>query len=95
MPFKKGQVSNPTGRKKGSKNKISTDIKQYILDVDAQLRKNRKGLMARAKLDPDWFYSVIWSKIVPKTLEGKIDLDLTEPMRAECLRLLREHLKNK
>ena len=95
MPAKKGTrpPAAGMGRKKGAKNKIPAEIKKYVLDIDAKLTKENKGLLARAQLDPDWFYTVIYSRIIPKSIEGKFEHDLTEPMRAEALRLLREHWK--
>jgi hypothetical protein len=32
MPFKKGQITNPTGRPKGSGNKISAAQREYVRD---------------------------------------------------------------
>lgn len=75
MPYKKGQSGNPKGKPKGTRNKISSEIRDYILQIDKNLRKKGKGLQTCAVKDPHWFYEKIYVKIIPKPVDvsGEID----------------------
>jgi hypothetical protein len=42
MPLSKGRTNNPKGRKKGSQNHFSSDMKTYLMDV---LESNRERII--------------------------------------------------
>lgn len=67
--IKLGEVKNPKGRGKGTKNKVTRDIKQLILDTMAKLEKQKKSLYAVAKDKPDWFYENFLKPLIPKDLK--------------------------
>jgi hypothetical protein len=75
MAFKKGQSGNPAGRKKGTPNKITKDIKSCYMEVFDRMG-GAEGLLKWAKQNPDVFYSQI-SKLLPKGIEMKSDQGLT------------------
>jgi hypothetical protein len=55
MPFKKGEIGNPQGRKPGSKNKINQKIReqfrQLIEDNFDQIKKDLDELKPRERLE--------------------------------------------
>jgi hypothetical protein len=63
------------GRPKGSKNKITKDLKKVYLGAFDALG-GLQGLIAWGKKSPDLFYSQI-SKLLPKGIEIKSDQELT------------------
>ena len=64
-----------SGRPKGTKNKITRDLKKaYLGAFDAM--GGMEGLIAWGKKSPDLFYSQI-SKLLPKGIEIKSDQELT------------------
>ena len=73
MPFVKGQSGNPGGRKKGSKNKLTNNVVNEILEVHEHLKKKKKGLQDCAEQDPKWFLSPFLKGLIPKNIEIGID----------------------
>ena len=73
--YKKGQSGNPAGRKKGTKNKVTKDIKSCYMEVFDRMG-GAEGLLKWAEENPDVFYGQI-SKMLPKDLEIKSEHDLT------------------
>jgi len=73
--YKKGQSGNPAGRKPGTPNKITKDIKSCYMEVFDRMG-GAEGLLKWAKENPDVFYGQI-SKLLPKGIEMKSDQELT------------------
>jgi hypothetical protein len=69
MTFQKGQSGNPTGRKKGSTNKVTRDIRQAFLDAfDALQQEPGVNLVDWAKDQPTEFYRLS-GKLIPAKVE--------------------------
>lgn len=66
MKKKFGGRQPGAGRPKGSKDKLSRDIKKRVLDVWDKLEKGGKSLHVEAKNDPKWFYSNFVKPMLPK-----------------------------
>ena len=73
--YKKGQSGNPSGRPKGTKNRVTKDIKSAYLEVFQRLG-GIDGLKKWAEGNRDIFYGQI-SKMLPKDLQIKSEHDLT------------------
>lgn len=73
--FQKGEIHNPNGRPKGSKNKF-TAIKEDYVDVFHELQKDRKAnLKAFALKNPEKFYDMI-VRMMPRDLSVSGGLEL-------------------
>lgn len=70
MP-RKSMPAGP-GRPKGSKNKVSRDIRKYIVDVAAQLEAEGRGLKEWAESNPDLFWSKVFKAVVPKEVSAEV-----------------------
>jgi len=69
MPIKKGQVLNPKGRTPGTKNKVTKEIKQLILNTIDELQKDPHANIATwAKEHPTDFWTKVATKIIPKDI---------------------------
>lgn len=68
MPFKKGQVSNPKGRKKGVPNKKNKILRDMILGA-LDKAGGEKYLEERAKDNPTAFLTLI-GKVLPTQITG-------------------------
>jgi hypothetical protein len=79
MPFKKGQIPNPTGRPRGAKNKVPRDLVERVLQISADLDEQGKGLQHCAEKDPKWFFENFLKRIIPKN----ISVAGTEPTSIE------------
>lgn len=98
-----GKVGNPNaaedgkkgGRPKGSKDKISRDVKTRIMDVWNQLEKEGKGLLDEAQTKPDWFYVNFVKGMIPKDmivagdqdnpLRTKVTVEFVEPKNTDSV----------
>lgn len=56
------------GRPKGSKDKITKNLKQMVLDAAEQLEKDGKGLQVEADKDPKWFFANFLKPMLPKDI---------------------------
>lgn len=79
MAQQKGKTGNPYGRPKGSPNKVTTDLREWINDI---LHKNRKQILKDLK-DADvktrlFFYEKLLQYVLPKqqAITGDIKADL-------------------
>jgi hypothetical protein len=72
----KGGKREGAGRKKGSKDKISRDLKQLVLDTAAKLEKEDKSLYDCAKDDPNWFYANFVKPMLPKEVNADLSGDI-------------------
>ena len=69
MTFQKGQSGNPSGRKKGSANKVTRDIRQAFLDAfDALQQEPGVNLVDWVKDQPTEFYRLS-GKLIPAKVE--------------------------
>ena len=64
------------GRPKGCKNKVSKNIVDQIIAINAKLDKEGKGLKDCAEQDPKWYHSIFTRAIVPKDVNVQVDGDL-------------------
>ena len=65
------------GRPAGSKDKITKDLKQLVLDTAEALTKDDKSLLDEAKKDPKWFYGNFVKPMLPKEVKAELSGDLT------------------
>jgi hypothetical protein len=79
MPFKKGEISNPTGRPRGAKNKVPRDLVERVLQISADLDEQGKGLQHCAEKDPKWFFENFLKRIIPRN----VSVAGTEPVTIE------------
>jgi hypothetical protein len=67
MQFTKGQSGNPTGRRKGSQNKVSAEQREFLSDF---LLKNKAKFKKRLNALPDkdyvHAYTMLMHYVVPK-----------------------------
>lgn len=81
MAFKKGQSGNPSGRKPGSENKLTTAAKSAI-ETAAEGLGGATRLMEWAKSDPlneRAFWTQIYTKLLPLQVTGNDGKDLIPP----------------
>jgi len=98
MGLKKGQTNNVSGRPKGTPNKITTDLRQWINEL---LNDNRQTFEADLKkLEPHQRVAVfekILSYALPKlqSVEAKIDLNnLTDEQLNTIINDLKNSISN-
>lgn len=65
------------GRKKGTPNKFSRDLKEGVLAVWEKLEANGQGLEVEARKDPLWFYTNMLKPMLPKDVKVEGDQNLT------------------
>jgi hypothetical protein len=79
MPFKKGEISNPTGRPRGAKNKVPRDLVERVLQISDDLDKQGRGLRKCAEENPFWFFQNFVRPLIPKN----VSVAGTEPVTIE------------
>jgi hypothetical protein len=65
------------GRPPGCKNKITTNLKELVLDTVKQLEKENKSLAEEGRKDPKWFYANFVKPMLPKDVDLTVGGDLT------------------
>jgi hypothetical protein len=98
MAFTKGQSGNPTGRKKGTPNKATKDIKEIISSIvtrhlsEAKIAKDLKELSPKQRLD----YLVRLAEFIipkPKSIEPENPIPLTmQEKYSRVTDYIRQHL---
>ena len=68
MPFKKGEIPNPTGRPKGSKNKLPRNLVDRVLEISVNLEEQGMGLQECAEENPRWFFENFMKPMIPKNI---------------------------
>ena len=68
--FVKGVSGNPAGKKKGTPNKNTAEIKAILLGAF-----NRADFLAWTKANPDLYYTRIIAKLMPQSIEVTGDED--------------------
>jgi hypothetical protein len=79
MAFKKGEISNPSGRPRGAKNKVPKDLVERVLRISADLDEQGKGLQHCAESDPFWFFQNFVRPLIPKN----VSVAAAEPVTIE------------
>ena len=79
MAFKKGQISNPTGRPRGAKNKVPRDLVERVLQISDDLDKQGRGLRKCAEENPFWFFQNFVKPLIPKN----VSVAAAEPVTIE------------
>ena len=63
------------GRPKGSKDKLSRNIRERVIQVWDKLEKTPgKSLLVLAKKDPVWFFNTFGKALIPKEITGDISV---------------------
>jgi len=76
MPFKKGSSGNPGGRKPGSSNKATTDLKSKVAALmEDQFDAIKVDLLLLDPKDRVMAYLRFLEYVLPKQREQKIDLN--------------------
>lgn len=60
------------GRPKGCKNKISNDLRKYVIQVIEQLEEEGQGLLQWAKNNPDDFWGKVFKGVLPKEVKADV-----------------------
>jgi Family of unknown function (DUF5681) len=79
MPFHPGQSGNPAGKKPGTQNKVTTALKEVILQALDEAGGEGGAvayLRSQATLSPGAFLSLV-GKVLPLTIKGQIEGHLT------------------
>ena len=91
IPFKPGQVANPSGRPKGSKNKLG---EAFVAALHEDFQEHGVKVIEAVRLEkPDVYLKVI-AQIIPKELTIKSDTfgDITDEQLAAILAAARSAL---
>ena len=81
MPKGDKNIKPGPGRPKGSRYKISRNLKERVLVVWDKLEKEKKSLYEEAKKDPKWFYVNFAKPMLPKDVTVAGDPD--KPIKTE------------
>jgi hypothetical protein len=74
MTFKKGQRGGP-GRPKGLTNKATNEVKEVVLKTFKAMG-GCKAFKEWATKNPNLFYDKFYGKMLPKPIEGSLDLSV-------------------
>ena len=96
MPFEKGKSGNPAGRPKGKKNKVTNDVKKWLLDLfnthSKTLETDLKDMSPKERWE---IIAKILPFIVPKiqAMNAKVDLNtLTEEQLTTIVESIKKEL---
>jgi hypothetical protein len=96
MPFEKGKSGNPAGRPKGEKNKVTKDVKKWLLDLflthSKTLETDLKAMTPRERWE---IIAKILPFIVPKlqAMDAKVDLNnLSDEQLTTIIEAIKEEL---
>ena len=77
MPRKPLTKKGP-GRPKGAKNKVTSDVRQLILDAAAALQTDKRTAITQwAKENPTDFYCKVLVKVLPKDMKVEHEGEIT------------------
>jgi hypothetical protein len=89
--FKKGVSGNPTGRPKGTQNKVTVDAKTHILRVFDELQKDPKtSLEGVSREKPSWFYEAIYKAIIPREMKADVNHDISGNLMSLAVQVAQE-----
>ena len=91
MPRGRKDMPPGPGRPKGLKNKITTDLKQLVLDTLEKLQKEGKGLTEEAQKDPRWFFEHFVKPMLPKDIKIDPGEDLINLLKDRFVSLNKGH----
>lgn len=105
MPFEKGQSGNPSGKKKGTTNKISAEYRDYLrklLLTKKKKQKLEKELNELTGKDYLKFYIALMQYIIPKPATAELKevpeleefIAMTPEERQVIIEDVRESLEN-
>jgi hypothetical protein len=76
MARKRGDPKTPgSGRKKGTPNKVSRDIRRYVLDVVDQLDAKGLSLLQWAENNQTDFWTKVFRAVMPRDVKLENDRD--------------------
>ena len=96
MPFEKGKSGNPAGRPKGKKNKVTNDVKKWLLGLFNTHSKTLETDLKIMSPKERWeIIAKILQFIVPKiqAMNAKVDLNtLTEEQLTTIVESIKKEL---
>lgn len=79
MPFEKGKSGNPAGREKGKPNKLTTTVKEKVMETFDRLQDHDKAnLYDWATENPTEFYKIA-AKLIPTEMKAQVETTVKLP----------------